>query len=60
DVMEAQEHIKPYALALSVVKSIINIFGQFDEPSIARSLELIDQYGFAREPFLQTVEQFKQ
>lgn len=60
DVMEAQEHIKPYALALSVVKNTINIFGQFDEPSIARSLELIDQYGFAREPFLQTVEQFKQ
>lgn len=60
DVFQAQEHIRPFACALSVVKSTINIFGQFDEPSIARSLLLLEQYGLEKDPFMSTVEQFKQ
>ncbi len=56
----AQDHIKPFAYALSVVKNTINIFGQFDEVSVARSLALLEQYGLAQEPYLQTIEQFKQ
>lgn len=60
DVDKAKEYIRPYCLALSVVKNAINIFGQLDKPSIARSLELIEEYGFAQEPFLQTVKQFQQ
>ncbi|MDD2382777.1 MAG: HDOD domain-containing protein [Sulfurospirillaceae bacterium] len=56
----AQDHIKPFASALSVVKNTINIFGQFDEASTTRSLTLIDNYGLDKELYLQTIEQFKQ
>lgn len=56
----AQDHIKPFAFALSVVKNTVNIFGQFDEVSVARSLALLDKYGLAQEAYLQTIEQFKQ
>lgn len=56
----AQEHMRPFSVALNVVKSTINIFGQFDETSIARSLLIIEKYGLGQEPFLQTVEQFQQ
>ena len=57
---KAQEPIKNFACALNVVKNVINIFGQLDEPSIERSLKLIEEYDLNPEPFLQTVEQFKQ
>jgi len=60
DPFEAQEHIRPFSIALHVVKSSINIFGQLDETSINRTLKLLDEYDLNHEPFLQTVEQFKQ
>lgn len=56
----AQEYMKPYAAALCVVKNSINIFGQLTEPCIASSLLLLKEYGLSPEPYLQTVEQFKQ
>jgi len=43
-----------------VVRNSINIFGQLDEPSIKHALTLLESYGLDAEPFLQTVEQFKQ
>lgn len=60
DANGARDHIKPYAAALSVVKNSVHIFGQFDDASIARALNLIETYGLASEPFIQTIEQFKQ
>jgi len=57
---EAQEHIRAFSAALNVVKNSINIFGQLDDTAIARSLKLLDEYDLQQEPFLQTVEQFKQ
>jgi len=57
---EAQEPIKSFACALNIVKNAINIFGQLDETSLTRSLKLLEAYGLTPEPFLQTVEQFKQ
>jgi len=56
----AQEHIRSFACALNIVKNAINIFGQLDETSLTRSLQLLEEYGLDPEPFLQTVEQFKQ
>jgi HD-like signal output (HDOD) protein len=60
DINDASDHIKPYALALSVVKNAINLFGQLNDISIAQSLTLIETYGLATEPFIQTIEHFKQ
>ena len=60
DINDASDHIKPYALALSVVKNAINLFGQLNDTSIAQSLTLIETYGLATEPFIQTIEHFKQ
>lgn len=60
DPFEAAEHIKAFSAALNVVKNSINIFGQLDDASIARSLKLLDEYGLNHEPFLQTIEQFRQ
>ena len=60
DPFKAAEHIKAFSAALNVVKNSINIFGQLDDASIARSLKLLDEYGLNHEPFLQTIEQFRQ
>jgi len=60
DVNGASDHIKPYAIALSVVKNTVNVFGQFNDTSIAKALTLVETYGLASEPFIQTIEQFKQ
>jgi len=60
DVDNASEHMRPYARALSVVKNTIHLFGQFDDVSVARALTLLDTYGLSPDPYLQTVEQFKQ
>lgn len=60
DPQEAQEHIRTFSEALNVVRNSINIFGQFDEPSIKHALTLLESYGLDTEPFLQTVEHFKQ
>lgn len=60
DIQNAGEHIKPYAIALSVVKNSVNIFGQFNDASIANALALIESYGLESTPFIDTIEQFKQ
>lgn len=60
DPFEAQEHIKPFAAALNIVKNSINIFGQLDNTSIDRSLKLLEEYGLTTAPFLETVEHFQQ
>ena len=41
-------------------ENFANADGQFDDASIARALNLIESYGLASEPFIQTIEQFKQ
>ncbi len=60
DISNASEHVKPYAIALSVVKNAINLFGQLSDSTIAQSLILIETHGLPTEPFIQTIEQFKQ
>jgi len=60
DPLEAQEHIRAFSEALNVVRNSINIFGQLTEPSIQHALTLVESYGLEMEPFLQTVEHFKQ
>jgi len=60
DVDGASEHIQPYARALSIVKNTIHLFGQFDDASVARALTMLDTYSLSSDPYLQTVDQFKQ
>ena len=60
DVNAASDHIKPFARALNIVKHTVHLFGQFDDLSVARALTLLDTYGLSPDPYLQTVEQFKQ
>ena len=57
---KAQDHIRAFSAALNVVRNSINIFGQLDDASISRALSMLEAYGLTPEPFLQTVEQFKQ
>ncbi len=57
---DAQEHIRPFAQALHIVQSSINIFAQLSDTSIQNTLALLDAYGIEHEAYLQTVEQFKQ
>lgn len=56
----SQEAVKGFASALHIVKNAINIFGQLNDSNIAHSLTLLDAHGLSHEPFMQTVEQFKQ
>ena len=55
----APTHIQPYAQALHVVQTVVNIFGQFTDDSIKRALVLLDEYQLKPEPFSEIVEQFK-
>jgi HD-like signal output (HDOD) protein len=57
---EAPEHIQPYARALHVVQTAINIFSQLSQESIDNALALLEEYGLEKESFLQTYEQFIQ
>lgn len=56
----ASEHIRPFAQALSIVKNCVNIFGQFNDISVARALHYCDTYNLAQAPLLESIEQFKQ
>ena len=60
NVSLASEHMRPYAMALSVVKNSVSIFGQFNDVAIAQALTLIETYGLSSDPYIQTIEQFKQ
>jgi len=57
---EAEEHIQPYATALQIVKTSINIFGQLEESGIASSLEIIEKHEINQELFLNAIEKVKQ
>ncbi len=59
-VDEAGAHMKPYSLALCVVKNIINIFDKCTPDSINNALRIVETYDLPSEPFIQTIEQFKQ
>jgi len=58
--MEAPEDIRPFAQALHIVQTSINIFAQLNESSVQNACVLLDRYGIEHEAYLQTVEQFKQ
>jgi HD-like signal output (HDOD) protein len=58
--LEADEHIKPYATALFVVKNCINIFGQLEDAAISSSLEVLAQNDLNQEVFLNAIEKVKQ
>ncbi len=60
DIKNASEHIKPYSIALSVVKNSVNIFGQFNDASLSNALRIIESYELQSTPFIETIEQFKQ
>lgn len=60
DLQGASEHIKPYAIALCVVKNSANIFGQLDDTSVHRALHLVEKYSLNTDLFIQTIEHFKQ
>jgi len=57
---EADEHLNPYATALQIIKTSINIFGQLEESNIASSLEIIDKNEMSQELYLNAVEKVKQ
>lgn len=54
------EHIKPFAQALNIVKNCVNIFGQFNDVSVANALLNCDTYGLAQAPLVESIEYFKQ
>lgn len=58
--MDAPKDILPFAQALHIIQTSINIFAQLSESSIQNAHILLDQYGLEQEAYLQTVEQFKQ
>jgi HD-like signal output (HDOD) protein len=57
---EADEHLNPYATALQIIKTSINIFGQLEESNITSSLEIIDKNEMSQELYLNAVEKVKQ
>lgn len=60
DPAKADEHIQEYAIPLQVVKNSINIFGQLEENALASSLEILQNSGLEKEPFVNAVEKVKQ
>ena len=56
----ASEHIKPFAQALNIVKSCVNIFGQFNDIHVASALHYCDLFGLSQAPLLESIEHFKQ
>lgn len=60
DPSTAPEHIQPFATALFVVKTAINIFDTLSDSSIPNALELLSQNDLDQEAFLNAVEKVKQ
>lgn len=56
---EAPEHIIPYARAIKIVKTSINIFNQLDKEGIDNTLPLLDKYKFDRDTYLMIVTKVK-
>lgn len=56
---EAPEHIKPFARALKIVKTAINILKQATDQSVQDALKLVDEYGLDREIFTKAIEKVK-
>ncbi len=57
---KADEHIKPFANALLVIKNTINIFGQLQDDTIKSSLKILEDNNMNKEPFLNAIEKVKQ
>ena len=56
---DAPEHVKIYSVALKVVRSAVNIFHKLDDESIQNTLLILDEYGLARDKFLEAVSKVK-
>lgn len=57
---EAPDHIKPYASALLIIKTCVNIFDKLSDKSISKALELLSQNDLDQEVFLAAIEKVKQ
>lgn len=55
----ASEHIKPYSIALKVVKSTINIFGIFTDTNIKQALEILNTYELEESIFINAIDKVK-
>jgi len=60
DPTKADEHIAPYATALQIIKTSINIFGQLEENGIKAAIEIIEKNNMDKELFLNAVEKVNQ
>ncbi len=58
--LNADEHIRPYATTLLIIKKCINIFGQFEDKDISSSLEMLASNNLNQEVFLNAIEKVKQ
>jgi len=57
---EASKHIEPYALALQVIKTCINVFGQLKKEQINFALELLNNNNLDKNIFLSAIEKVQQ
>ncbi len=60
DPFSAPSHLQPYARALQIVKTAINIFEQLSETSIANAMGLVQSDSLDENKFLDAVERVKQ
>lgn len=56
---DAPEFIKECAIALKIVKSAINVFGQLTDENLESTLTLLDTYGFEQAKFIDAVKKVK-
>jgi len=55
----AREDIKPYSIALNVVRNAINSNGQFNKEGLQEAYNTIEEYGLERDKFIKALEKIK-
>ena len=60
NITQAPKEIEPYAKALHIAKTTINIFGQLDDDNVAKALSLVATHHLNPPSYLESIEFLKQ